>query len=229
MKKLLLLILCLLFIQCKQERNEGLSKEELYDYYNEKYSGYISDYTIIPLGDSIWNAQKQLALDSAVYYVDEALAVFPDNPLFVSRKVFLLLELRKFDEAIELAKKHPYPINGLTDYPYTKIIENRFYAMKCAYEGNNVCRNQHLNLALDLIEDFLIKHKYSIKASLDSDTANMESPYLLPVWQYYNYMIEMDNPMSVLDKLHNIIEVPVSTLQMYVNGTESDFMSFNGI
>lgn len=235
MKKIILLMIFLSFLQCKQEQKLKLSKKEgLFKYYNEQYANYISEYILIFSGDSTWDIRKKLAFDSAFYYVNKALQDFPENNLFISRKTFLLLELHQFDEAIELTKKYPHLINGLTDYPYTEIIVNRFRAMQCVYQNDFACKNHYLDIALDLIETFLLKHKDKIKESLDcksmsTEILNMKSPYLMPVWQYYCYWRERENKVLAINKLKEITDITIDLLQMYVNGLEFDFMHFNGI
>lgn len=241
MKYLLFTILgisALLFSQCRENKenmhSNDIPRDSIYKYINEQFSKYIFEYRMGQIGevDSVQEKRLKIVYDSAVYFANRGYDEFPNDIFFIYRKVSMLLDLKHFDEAIELSQKHPIPIVELPDYPYMKIIINRFNAMKCMSSNSMEERDKYLKNAIEEIEQYVLNHRETIEGSLinKDGSFNSNSPYYFPLEQYYVYSLVMYDKVQVLKKIQSLFQLsPTMSYHFADNYTHEDFEVFNGI
>lgn len=185
--------------------------------------------------DFIWRydeTENIYFLDSAQFYLDEAFLYCRDSNNLILRKLNLFSYKHQYDLAINYldnCKGQLYPVVGMPFF--WSNCKNRFFAMKYAYAGDTIKRNEYIGNIIKNIEEYLQDNQESLDSiCVLEDLAYMMHqtlPWVLV--RYYYYLSIIDSQEVIKNKIDILLKkgYNMDFLEL-LNTSHEDFLIFTG-
>ena len=222
MKKLILLLSCILFMQCSISTASKKNDDVECDSISLKISHLINDYYMID------NEQSFIRLDSALAIIDSIEGKCEKyNGVNSLRRLAILSIKHEYTNALEYAEL----LNGsLIGEVHKSIIVNRFKAMVAMEEGDVDAKDQYIKDIINLLQlQFSENEISSILQSCDIDSI-MKNPKYFYLIQLYYYRAELEGIDKITNELSLIVEnCEEDVLWILTPDSTENFMIFIGI
>lgn len=192
--------------------------------------------SIITISDEfIWkysDTENMCFLDSAHFYLEEAFLYCHDSNNLILRKLHLFSLKHQYDAAINYLDDCMGQLSPIVGMPcFWSNCKNRFLAMKYAYAGDTIKRNEYIYNIIKDTEEYLQCNQQSLDSIcvLEDLAAIMRNTLPWVLVQHYYYLNIIDSQEVKNSRIDMLLKkgYNIGFIEL-LNSSYEDFLIFTG-